>query len=296
MNSCLGSRGAEFCFTPLAWKDGRVVPADNHVHSEWSYDTTGEASMTGACRRALDVGVPAIAFTEHLDFTRWAANDPGAAVRLEPRRRSQVRPLDVPGYLAAIEDCRQRFPDLRILSGVETGEAHLFASSADAVVGRNRFDRILGSLHAVPLRGRLVGLPAMFGVFGPDEVLRRYFAELTRLVEGSGLFQVLAHLDFPRRYWPASAGPYEEKEFEDEYRTVLRALAQSGRVLELNTKSPLASVELLGWWRDEGGGAVSFGSDSHQDWRVGDRFDLAVDIVEAAGFRPGRDRFDFWRR
>src|SRR5205807_539618 len=39
---------------------GRVVPADNHVHTEWSYDTTGEASMTGACERALDVGVPAV--------------------------------------------------------------------------------------------------------------------------------------------------------------------------------------------------------------------------------------------
>ena len=26
------------------------------------------------------------------------------------------------------------------------------------------------------------------------------------------------------------------------------------------------------------------------------KFDLAVDVVEAAGFRPGRDRFDFWRR
>ena len=95
---------------------------------------------------------------------------------------------------------------------------------------------------------------------------------------------------------PRSAGPYEEKEFEEEYRTVLRALARSGRVLEINTKSPLASVELIGWWHDEGGGAVSFGSDSHQDWRIGDRFDVAVDIVEAAGFRPGRDRFDFWRR
>jgi histidinol-phosphatase (PHP family) len=29
---------------------------------------------------------------------------------------------------------------------------------------------------------------------------------------------------------------------------------------------------------------------------VGQRFDLAVAVVEAAGFRPGRDRFDFWRR
>ena len=273
-----------------------VVPADNHVHSEWSYDTTDQASMTGACERALDVGVPAIAFTEHLDFTRWGADDPGRAAGLEPRYPSRIAPLDVTGYLAAIEECRQRFPNLRILSGIETGEPHLFAASADAVAAGQPFDRILGSLHAVPVRGRLAGLPAMFGMFGPDEVMRRYFGELVRLVHGSDLFQVLAHLDFPRRYWPPSAGRYEEKAFEDEYRAVLRALAESGRALEVNTKSPLVSVELLGWWRDEGGRAVSFGSDAHQDWRVGDRFDVAVDVVEAAGFRPGRDRFDFWRR
>ena len=41
---------------------------------------------------------------------------------------------------------------------------------------------------------------------------------------------------------------------------------------------------------------MSFGSDAHLPNRVGDRFKLAVDVVEAAGFRPGRDRFDFWRR
>jgi histidinol-phosphatase (PHP family) len=40
---------------------------------------------------------------------------------------------------------------------------------------------------------------------------------------------------------------------------------------------------------------VSFGSDAHQPWRVGDKFKLAVDLAESAGFRPGRDRFDFWR-
>ena len=48
---------------------------------------------------------------------------------------------------------------------------------------------------------------------------------------------------------------------------------------------------------DRGGDkAVSFGSDAHLPWRVGALFDEAVAVVEAAGFRPGRDRFDFWRR
>ena len=95
--------------------------------------------------------------------------------------------------------------------------------------------------------------------------------------------------------WPRTAEPYDEEAFEPEYRAVLRALAASGRVLEVNTKSPLPSTGLLRWWRDEGGRAVSFGSDAHQSWRVGDRFKLAVDIAEAAGFRAGRDPFDFWR-
>jgi histidinol-phosphatase (PHP family) len=77
---------------------------------------------------------------------------------------------------------------------------------------------------------------------------------------------------------------------------VFRALAASGRALEVNTTSPLWSVELVRWYREEGGRAISFGSDAHVPAAVGQRFDLAVDVVEAAGFRPGRDRFDFWRR
>ena len=62
------------------------------------------------------------------------------------------------------------------------------------------------------------------------------------------------------------------------------------------TSSPLASADQVRWFREEGGEAVSFGSDAHQPYAVGQRFDLAVDVVEAAGFRPGRDRLDFWRR
>jgi histidinol-phosphatase (PHP family) len=206
-----------------------------------------------------------------------------------------MRLLDVTGYLAAIEECRERFPDLRILSGAEIGEAHLFGASAAALVARARFDRVLGSLHAIPFDGRLTAADQLFGVRPAAEVMRRYLAEVVRLIEGSDIFQVLAHLDFPRRSWPYAAGPYDETAFEAEYRAVLRALAASGRVLEVNTKSPLLSVELLRWWRDTGGRAVSFGSDAHQPWRVGAKFKLAVDVVEAAGFRAGRDRFDFWR-
>ena len=265
------------------------------MHTEWSYDTSAAASMVRSCEQAIAIGLPSIAFTEHLEFTVGGPGDAIVDVATDHRWWSRIKPLDVTGYMASIEDCRQRFPGLRILSGVEAGEPHLFGASAGAVVGAHGFDRILGSLHAVPYNGRLVAADALFGPMSADEAMRYYLTELVALIEGSDLFQVLAHLDFPRRYWPKGAHLYREEPFEEEYRAALRALASSGRVLEINTKSPLASVDLIRWWREEGGTAVSFGSDAHLPNRVGDRFKLAVDIVEAAGFRPGRDPYDFWR-
>jgi len=274
---------------------GSVLPPDNHVHTQWSWDAPAEASMVRSCEQALAAGLPAVAFTDHLDFTTATDGDRIAAEHVEPRPYAQMRVLDVPGYLATVQECRQRYPDLRILTGAEIGEAHLWAASAQAVVTGAGFDRILGSLHAIPFNRRLTAADDLFRRMPADEVMRLYFAELLRLVEGSDIFQVLAHLDFPRRMWPRYGAPYDERVFEPEIRAVLRALAGSGRVLEVNTKSPLASAGLLRWWREAGGTAVSFGSDAHQPWRVGDRFKLAVDVVEAAGYRAGRDRFDFWR-
>jgi histidinol-phosphatase (PHP family) len=273
-----------------------MLPADGHVHSQWSYDTDGHASMAGASARALAIGVPAIAFTEHLDFTAWEAADPMASSGLADGRWDAIRPLDLTGYLECVADCRRRYPGLRILSGAEAGEPHLFAASAGSVISGAPLDRILGSLHAIAHDGRLVGVDTAFAVLPAAEVMHRYLAELARLVEGSPLFEVLAHFDYARRYWPPQAGRYDPAAFEEEHRVVLGALARSGRVLEINTDSPLASVEVLGWWRDEGGRAVSFGSDAHVPWLVGDRFALAASVAEAAGFAPGRDRFDFWRR
>jgi histidinol-phosphatase (PHP family) len=164
------------------------------------------------------------------------------------------------------------------------------------VLASGAFERVLGSLHSIVHEGRLIHADRLFATVPADQVMRQYFAELLELVKGSDVFQVLAHCDYPRRHWPRAAGEYNEADFEEEYRTVFRALASSGRALEINTRSPLFSTTLMSWWYQEGGDAVSFGSDAHAALRVGARFALAVDVVEAAGFRPGRDRFDFWRR
>lgn len=67
-------------------------------------------------------------------------------------------------------------------------------------------------------------------------VMRDYLAEVVRLVEGSDLFSVLAHIDYPVSSWPADAEPYDPNGFEAEFRFALGALAESGRALEVNTR------------------------------------------------------------
>jgi histidinol-phosphatase (PHP family) len=252
--------------------------------------------MIATCRRAIEIGLPAIAFTEHVDFTVWGSDDRQPPGMPGIVRRERIRPLDVAGYQAGLEQCRGMFPELRIRSGIEAGEPHHFAGSVAAVLRTGAFERILGSLHSIVDEGRLIGADWLFGTYPAHDLMRRYFAEMLDLIKGSDVFQVLAHCDYPRRHWPRDAGPYLETDFEDEYRAVFRALATSGRALEINTRSPLWSTTLMRWWYEEGGDAVSFGSDAHAPGRVGARFDLAADIVEAAGFRPGKDHFDFWRR
>jgi hypothetical protein len=104
-----------------------MLPPDGHVHSEWSWDAA-KGSMERTCARAVEIGLPSIAFTEHADFTPWTV----LADKVPPRLRADVSPdgvlvppvLDLEGYLECLHQCRDRFPDLRILSGVELSEPH----------------------------------------------------------------------------------------------------------------------------------------------------------------------------
>lgn len=271
------------------------LPPDDHVHTQWSWDTRERSSMLRVCEQALRIGLPSVAFTDHVDFTDPGEGDTSPPRALPGRIRAILGPPDVAGYLACVEECRDRFPGLRIRTGAECGEVHLFAGSAGRLLARGRYERVLGSLHTVVDDGMLVDAGALFGGHDPHDVMRRYLGEVHAMVTGSDLFEVLGHLDYPRRFWPSRAGAYDEARYEEEYRGVLRALAASGRVLEINTRSPLLSVGLLRWWREEGGRAVSFGSDAHEPGVVGRRFADAVAVASAAGFARGDDPGDFWR-
>jgi histidinol-phosphatase (PHP family) len=276
-----------------------VLPPDNHVHSEWSWDALA-GSMERTCLRAAELGLPAVAFTEHADFTPWTL-PPGAGV--PPQWRDFFTdsvltppPPDVSGYLECLERCRERHPGLRIVSGVELGEPHWYPAQAADLLQSSRIERVLASVHSAPTADGL-GFTEVSGRYDdqpPGEVVRAYLAETGRLVEQFPPFEILAHIDYPVRGWPAEAKPYDPHDFEEEYRHVLRLLATAGKALEVNTRVPL-HPEILAWWRQEGGLAVTFASDAHEPGALARGFQAASGIARAAGFREGVDPLDFWR-
>lgn len=276
-----------------------MLPADNHVHTEWSWDTS-DGSMERTCARAVELGLPAVAFTDHADYTPWTIpsgspmlDEHGALVTEDGTLTPPE--LDVEGYLECVQRCRDQFPDLRILTGVELGEAHWHREIAAKLLDAGRFDRVLGSLHSMRLGQENFEVPDMYQQQPAADVVRDYLLELPQLIAEQGVFAVLAHIDYPVRYWPAQAGPFDPYAFEDEFRHALRALAGSGRALEVNTQLPL-DPHVVRWWREEGGEAVSFGSDAHDPLTLAHGFADAAALVESHGFRPGQHPYDFWRR
>jgi histidinol-phosphatase (PHP family) len=261
------------------------IPADGHVHTEWSSDAPF-GSMARTCERAVAIGLPAVAFTDHANFTTILLR--GDIMVPEP--------FDVDGYLAEVRRCRERYPQLRILSGVELGEPHWHPRPVADLLAAGGFDRVIGSVHCRAIdHGRHVDVVDAYDHASTRDVVRDYLADVVALVESSIPFAVLGHIDYPLRYWPNAAGPASPAAFEAEYREVLRLLAGTTRALEVNTKAEVYP-EIVRWWYEVGGDAIVFGSDAHAPAALAREFPAAAAMVEACGFQPGREPTDYWRR
>jgi histidinol-phosphatase (PHP family) len=277
------------------------LPPDSHVHSEWSWDAFA-GSMELTCQRAVQLGLPSIAFTEHVDHTGWQ----GPPDVLLPPEHPMVRfrdasgrvtppPFDVDGYTESLHRCRWMFPSLRVLSGLELGEPHRHERAIADILSAATFDRVLGSLHTLAAEDGFHEPAELYAGRPAHDVVRDYLAEIIQVVEDSDAFSILAHIDFPLRYWPQALGPFDPFAMEEEFRSALRVTAATERVLEINTVLPLDAT-IVRWWREEGGRAVSFGSDAHEPSELARNLREAAAMAGALGFTMSKDPLAPWIR
>ena len=251
---------------------GLTLPHDYHVHTRFSMDS--QMSMEDACREAIRLGLPQICFTEHVDFV---PGDEGVGF------------FDPGAYFEELNRCRDLFGDkLLVRAGAEIGEAHRFSADARELADSYPFDFIIGSLHWVG--EDLVMDPSYFDGKSRDESYEAYFAELLALVKHGG-FDVVGHLDVPKRYDLEALGQFDATRYAEQIRAVLRACVETGICIEVNTGSmrrtggdPSPSPVVLRWYRELGGEVLTFGSDAHRPAHLAFAFDQAREWALQAGF------------
>ncbi len=164
----------------------------------------------------------------------------------------------------------------------------------DATLDAGQFDLVVAAVHSLAgVDGGFVEVSDAYLERSRPDVVREYLAEIERLIAQWDRFDVLAHIDYAARAWPAGEGPYRTCDFEDDYRSALRSLAMSDRALEVDTRLPLDPLIVM-WWRQEGGTALTFGSDVHDSHFIAQGLDVAAVMVSEHGFRPDGERSGFW--
>jgi histidinol-phosphatase (PHP family) len=82
--------------------------------------------------------------------------------------------LQLDGYLECLQRCRDRFPALSILSGVELGERHWHSADAGPHLSAGQFDRVPGSLRCPPAEDqRISEMPWLHEQLPAAGVMRR---------------------------------------------------------------------------------------------------------------------------
>lgn len=245
---------------------------DYHVHTDNSLDC--QIPMIAMCEQALQLGVQEIAFTDHLN---------SHPLDLDLGFYDPVR------YFEDIQFCRERFPQLKILAAIEVGEPHRWWARVRPILEAYSYDVVLGSLHWVGNEN--VFNENYFRARTPQRAYHEYFAELTRMIEHGG-FDILAHVDLPKRLGQSYYGSFNALAHEADFRAVWQACLDHRITPEINTKGlrvPSAqlhpTLEALRWYVEMGGEDITIGSDAHHAQSIAQDFQAAHNCARVAGIR-----------
>lgn len=240
---------------------------DSHSHTKFSADSEMQAQK--ALQAAARAGV-GLVFTEHLDW-----DFPGeAAFEFSPQKYWQE-------YLPLRGD------QLRL--GVEIGLEQGTLARSRAFVAEVPFDLVIGSIHL--LEHQDLYYPDYYQGRSKVEVFHAYFQTMVEQIRACDFCDVLGHIDYIVRYAPYAEHTLDYAQFREEIDAVLRAVIETGKVMELNTRrlgDAAARADLLPVYQryhELGGQYVTLGSDAHVPEAIGANFAAGQQLALSAGLQ-----------
>lgn len=257
---------------------------DTHMHS--SFSTDSDAPAQDMVRRALDLKLRGICFTDHMDLdyppvyfpedpSAFAA-DPEEILREIERLRAQFRASD---------------PEFQIGFGLEFGMQPHLAERFSDIARRWPLDFIIASQHLVG--GLDPYYPEVWEGHTPKDLIRTYYEEMLSNLKTMDQWDTLAHLDYIIRYIPSRPDlPFDSYEaFPDLIDEILLYVINSGKCLEVNTagykyglEQPNPAPSILRRYRQLGGKQITIGADAHAPQHIGIGFDKVRQLLLSLGY------------
>lgn len=246
---------------------------DCHTHTRFSHDS--ECDPTASLKAANEKGITGFAVTDHCDI-EFCEN------------------ADVKTPIAKSADCARQTGE-NVLVGVEIGEGIWHKSVARDIINDNRFDIVLGSVHAVKYKNFTLPYSTIdFSAFSQDEIekyLNSYFDDMLEMLETTD-FDVLTHLTCPLRYITGKYGKQVDlKIYSKKIEIILQKIIQKGIALEVNTSclnsnynALMPNTDIIKQYKQLGGYLVTLGSDAHEAKRIAYGFDYALEELKKLGF------------
>ena len=251
--------------------------SDYHVHTNISPDSG--ADILDMCRAAIDNGLAEVAFTDHLECGEICMG-----------WQNGKKPFDLDKYIADLDRARAFCGDrLVVKNGIEIGQWLQDPVRAKWIFTAMPLDFVICSLHSPN------GFNDMYWVdYMADnikDVIYAYAKECADMAEADLDFDTFGHLTLPFRYASRFRTDLNYEHCMDEIDRCLKALAEGGRALEVNTsglRCPLGvmmpDLPFLKRFKEFGGKYITIGTDAHKPEHVGADVAAAQALIKSAGF------------
>ncbi len=252
---------------------------DYHIHTKRCRHACGEDQEY--VEAALEKGLKEMGFADHVP--RFY-EPPSPDIKVSERGMDRV---ELDGYLESVFKLRQEYPGISIKLGLEVDYVPGWERATEAITTQYPWDYIIGSVHFISEWS--YGYIANEKDHGPEEVYPVYFDRVAQAAE-SGLFDILAHVDLPKRAFTRLAPEL----MTELHQALAIRLGKAGAVIELNTYGIRGSkLGDVGIYPDQGllrlcrqqGVRVTLGSDAHRPQDVGADFDRAAELLTNVGYQ-----------
>jgi histidinol-phosphatase (PHP family) len=250
---------------------------DYHVHTKRCGHAKGEDRRY--IEAAIGKGLKEIGFSDHIP--KFYEADQGKKITSRG-----MSPASLDDYANSIIRLKTAYPEITVKLGLEIDVVPGWEEAITELIAPYPWDYLTGAVHFIPEWDyHYIGYDTEHT---PAEIYQAYFNQVA-VAAGSKLFDILGHIDLPRRFFPR----LDEGMMNDLYQILAIRLGKANATVELNTYGVRSSKQGdVGVFPDEPllrmlrhhGVNVTLGSDAHSPGEVGADFDRAVERLKTVGY------------